>query len=539
MGPSATVYPVLAGSTCTNLVTGAGCTTRIQWNPIPLESQGSDFRTHALFFNDSWRVNGRLTANLGLRWDKNRGTDQTGNLTAKDQAFSPRLGVVWDPLGDQRWSITGSFAKYVTSISNGIADSASAAGNFQTWLYYYQGPDINTTATGSLTPTPTAIRTVFDWFFANGGTSRPTSENPVIPGVAQLIGDSLASPNVLEYAAGVSRQFGARSALRVDYVYRDYRDFYTEQTDTTTGKVTNSAGNTFDRTYFVNSNEPTRKYLAVNTQATYRFGARTDVGGTYTLSHTTGNFEAENVGSGPVASSILEYPEYKEEFWNYPNGDLQIDQRHRGRIWVNYGLPWVNGLTVSFLQTIESGTPMSAANLNNTSANGVNPQLSVPNTFGYQTPPNGAQTTYFFDVNCSQVPSRITVDCVDGTRDAFRLDGQVRTDFAANYSYSFGPGARRLELFVQGQIINLFGNEQLCGCGGTVFQNGGGVVQTRIDQTIRTNVSHPNLYTSFNPFMTRPVQGVHWEYAPTYGTALNRFAYTSPRQFRIGMGIRF
>jgi hypothetical protein len=528
-GASAVIYPRLLGS---------DNTTRIQWNPIPLESLGSDFRTHALFVNDSWRVSDRVTANLGLRWDKNDGKDQEGNTTARDSAISPRLGVVWDPAGDQRWSVTGSFAKYVTAISNSIADSASAAGNPQTFLFYYQGPDINANAAGPLTPTPTAIRQVFDWFFANGGANRPYSSVPTVPGVATVIRDSLDSANVLEYAGGVNRQFGSRAALRADYVYRDYRDFYTSQTDTSTGTVS-AFGNVYDVTQIVNSNVPKRKYHALNTQGTYRFGGRTDVGGTYTLSKATGNFEAETVGSGPVTSAILQYPEYKQESWNYPDGVLQIDQRHRARLWVNYGLRWVDGLTLSAMQIFESGTPLNAANLNNTSANGINPQLYVTNTFGYQTPPPGSTTTYFYDVNCSQVASTITLDCIGGTRDAFRLQGQVRTDFAANYAYSLTAGGRKLDLFVQAQVINLFANEQLCGCGGTVFQNGGGVTQTRIDQTVRTSVSHPSLYVPFNPFTTRPVQGVNFDLAPTYGTALNRFAYTTPRQFRVGMGIRF
>jgi hypothetical protein len=135
---------------------GSNDTTRIQYNPIPLESLGSNFRTHALFVNDSWRISGRLTANLGVRWDKNHGKDQQGNLTAKDQAISPRFGMVWDPLGDQRWSITGSFAKYVTAISNRIADMASAAGNSQMYIWYYRGPDINANANAPLTSTPLA-----------------------------------------------------------------------------------------------------------------------------------------------------------------------------------------------------------------------------------------------------------------------------------------------------------------------------------------------------------------------------------------------
>ena len=61
--------------------------------------------------------------------------------------------------------------------------------------------------------------------------------------------------------------------------------------------------------------------------------------------------------------------------------------------------------------------------------------------------------------------------------------------------------------------------------------NGGGVAQTRIDQTIRTAVSHPALYQTFNPFTTTPVQGVNWNYGPNFGTALNRFWSSSANWF--------
>src|SRR5262245_1970267 len=43
-------------------------TTTIQWNPILQESEGSSFRTHSLFVNDTWRLTDRLTANVGVRF---------------------------------------------------------------------------------------------------------------------------------------------------------------------------------------------------------------------------------------------------------------------------------------------------------------------------------------------------------------------------------------------------------------------------------------------------------------------------------------
>ena len=53
-------------------------------------SEGSNFRTHSLFFNDAWRVGSQLTANLGVRWDKNHGLDQSGALVTKDSGVQSR-----------------------------------------------------------------------------------------------------------------------------------------------------------------------------------------------------------------------------------------------------------------------------------------------------------------------------------------------------------------------------------------------------------------------------------------------------------------
>ena len=106
-------------------------------------------------------------------------------------------------------------------------------------------------------------------------------------------------------------------------------------------------------------------------------------------------------------------------------------------------------------------------------------------------------------------------------------------------NYSYKVRGSRAELFGQLTVLNIFDNFQLCGCGGTVFQNGGNVSQTRIDTTVRTNVSNPTLYAAFNPFTQTPVEGVNWAKGPAFGTGLNRFAYTSPRELRLSFGVRF
>ena len=73
------------------------------------------------------RVSGNLTANLGLRFEKNDGVDQSGKLVATNSSWSPRFGVVWDPTGDGKWSVSVSASKYVGRIPARVAPSRSAS----------------------------------------------------------------------------------------------------------------------------------------------------------------------------------------------------------------------------------------------------------------------------------------------------------------------------------------------------------------------------------------------------------------------------
>ena len=40
-------------------------------------------------------------------------------------------------------------------------------------------------------------------------------------------------------------------------------------------------------------------------------------------------------------------------------------------------------------------------------------------------------------------------------------------------------------------------------------------------------------------FFTAPVLGTNWNYNANFGTPKNRFAFTSPRAFRLTFGVRF
>ncbi len=71
-------------------------------------------------------------------------------------------------------------------------------------------------------------------------------------------------------------------------------------------------------------------YAALNSSLSYRLGTRVNVGAAYTLSRVRGNFDGENDTSGPASVTPRLYPEYREERWTYPTGDLIGDQRGPG-----------------------------------------------------------------------------------------------------------------------------------------------------------------------------------------------------------------
>ena len=213
------------------------------------------------------------------------------------------------------------------------------------------------------------------------------------------------------------------------------------------------------------------------------------------MSRLWGNFEGENVASGPLPVDAFQYPEYREMSWYAPEGDLAQDQRHRSSLWISYAVPKLDGLVLSVLQTLASGLPYGVGGGNpngqigfasNASVNAI-PFVTNP---GYVTPQGGSRQNYYFT-----------------DRDAFRTEMSRRTDFAANYTLSVGSGLRRIEGFVQAQVINIFNHQDLCGCGGTVFVNGGGVALNTIGSGVLTSINAPATLVRFNPFTETPVRG--------------------------------
>jgi outer membrane receptor protein involved in Fe transport len=502
----------------------------IQWNPIFVGSQGNRFRTVSGFVNDTWTLSKRWTFNAGLRYDKNDGVDQTGNKVVKDSAFSPRLATSFDVKGDGRFTVNASYARYVAAIANSAGDSGSAGGSPATILFDYQGPAINTGNPANPVSAAQAITTVFDWFFANGGTNRPIRGTPVVPGVNARVGDNLQSPHNEEFALGFGGRLGSRGAYRVDGVYRRFRDFYSTRVDLSTGKVQDQFGKTYDLQITENTNQVERKYKGVNFQVSYRPDNRLGLGGNYTLSELRGNFEGEAGNTGPTSSTIQFYPEYFDPAWSGganpgsaagpvtfggPIGDLLGDSRHKLRLWATWDAPIpaaFGTVSLGVLQYVSSGTPYG-------SVGSVDTRPYVKNP-GYATPPDAV--SYLFE-----------------PRDRYHMDDLWRSDLSLNWARRIG--IRKAEVFFRGTILNVFNRDKLTNFFGGAepgYGQTGCSTQGCIDTTILTNNTTASL-AAFNPFTQTPVEGINWRKGTSFGKATSRFAYQTPRTYAFSVGFRF
>ncbi len=537
--------PTLTGGTPYPVFIPDSGSSYVFWAPIFQLSQGNDFKTESLFVNDKWRLNNNFSFNIGVRYDKNHGVNASGQLTAKDSAVSPRLSATYDPFGDGSWQFNASYAKYVAGISNTQADASAAGGQPASLTYLYgtptdangnpigpTPPSINTgagcdttTGSGCLTPHQ-AIDAVFNWF--NGLTQAQQNSLLVyasIPGLNVEILNSLKSPNVDEYSIGFATRLGNNGNLRLDYVNRNYKDFYIQGTlynaDGTPETVNDSYGNTYDMSQVTNTSSIlSRKYNGIHVSATYRLTDAINLGGNYTWSTLKGNFNGENGGSGPVPGNTILYPEYKAFAQFNPSGDLSADQRHRLRV---YGVWDIlntkhNRLSFSLMESY-----LSAPNISAIGSISIRNFVTNP---GYASPPSSV--TYYFS-----------------KRGAYRLDATKSTDIAFTYAFVLPVFGSDLQFYVEPRVTNVF-NEHAVN-----YPSG-------VNTTVYTSRNAGHGLVEFNPFTTKPIEcpqgntadqctalGANYQLSSAFGqpltptTSTTQGAYQLPRTIVVSLGVRF
>ncbi|MCM2316290.1 MAG: TonB-dependent receptor [Thermoanaerobaculia bacterium] len=489
-----------------------GTNTYIRWTPIvdPSTSE-SDLASDSLFVNDRWDLSSRWTFNVGLRYDKNDAVDADGNVSSDDEAFSPRLTAIYDLRGDGRHRFSASYNRYVSRIVAGLGTAAETSGQPAAIDFRYGGPAINPAGTpaGQLLTARQAAAVMFDWFTANGGPDNPALLLPggafVIPGADTIFPETVASPSVDEVAVGYGMQFSGSGYFKIDYIQRDWSDFYAYRIDRSTPTGTTATGVPFDMATIENTNDVVREYEGIQVQGAWR-PRRFNIGLSYTWSELRGT-DAEGTGgngaSGNTPAAVY-YPEVLDFERSNPVGWIAGDQRHVARAWIGYDVPapaWLGAINLSFLQSYNSGRPYSAAGLIDALHYAGAPD---PAALGYYNAP--LEWAYYFE-----------------GRGNYRTDDISSTDIAVNYAHRLIGG---LELFAQGEMLNVFDERGVVAVNTTIY-------------TVRNGQSLCPGCVAFNPFTETPVEGKHWKKAPNFGKPTAGTNYQPAVSYRFSVGLRF
>jgi len=490
----------------------------LDFYPILQLARPSNLRTDSIFLNDTWKVNNNISLNLGVRWDKNNAVDMQGVTRQNDSEFSPRLGVSFDPKGDGTLKFNASYARYVSAVNENFAGAASGAGNPAGFYYTYGGADINTGAAPWVSAHD-ALAQFFGWWGINAPGMFPTlNANSLYganyAGLNTFIADGMKSPHNDEIALGVAGTAGSQLTYRMDGTYRKGGGFIETATTMQTGQAVDPVGNVYDNALTQNGgSEYQRTYYGLALSFAYRPVDGLNLGGNWTWSHAYGNLVGETSGSGPVVGTLNYYPEYHQNSWFAPVGELSQDQRHRVRLFGSYDLPMpkaFGNLGLGLIFQANSGLPYSAVGTIKVSSYVTNP--------GYSSPPSN--NGYYFS-----------------SRGAFTTEAWYQADLSLNYSYDIGP----VQIFVQPQVLNVLNAQH---------QNG-----TNLNTTVYTASNSGRGLKAFNPFTTShdalvqcpqgstaaqcAAVGANYMEGPIFGQGANYLAYQTPRTVRLSVGLRF
>jgi hypothetical protein len=357
----------------------------------------------------------------------------------------------------------------------------------------YGGPALN--AGGPVLSTPDTLAQVATWFAAAGGAGLPPSA-AVVPGLTTVAPGRSRAPHTTELATGLGGRLG-RTEVRTDVVWRSSGALRARAVTPGVFAV-DELGQAIDTGVPEKRADLWRRSVEVTLEAHYRIGLRASAGAAYTLSRLWGTAD-DRLGDDPSQLLAFGYPEYVDERWTAPAGDLRGDRRHRTHLWV-VGRPieseTTGRLTIGLLWRLQSGAPYGALGW-------IDPRPFVANP-GFAQPP--AAVPYYFT-----------------NRDAFRSEGLSRVDLSVQFARPV-PGLLRGEWFVRADVLNLF--------------NSTAPLDPWRDAVVVTALQDPAGLSAFNPFVDRPAEGVHWMFDPRFpsDTAATR---TMARALRWFAGIRF
>ena len=425
-----------------------------------------------LYFQDDWKVNRKLTLNLGLRWDKDfnmiGGSDVTKSrtyqvlLAANDplsnpyvsklphddnKDFSPRLGFAYDITGHGKHVVRGGFGLYFGNVFQNIPLFMEQMANptvFQTVLSLSSPGD----------PVPGTGLTLGQWQY--GVSPMPTIPAPSTTlaerSVGRLIDPNYRNPVTEEFNLGYSWALNSNSVIEAEFTHvQSLHENKTMNIDQRipeggaccTRPLDASTGTQF-ASVRVDESIGRSRYDGVNFSYRQRMARHFSLNTNYTL--------AWAYGYSTLASGFRNYPALSTDpFASYNWGPTPNDERHHITVSGLIDLPL--GFQLAPILQFGSARPYAVVNSSNTlNAGGgtyiypvVVPKNDPTNYFAFAGDNAGAQ-------NCFYGLNAVAADCTIAKYDSMRGDPFFQLDVRLAKNFKIGE---RVNLQLVAQAFNL------------------------------------------------------------------------------------
>ncbi len=412
-----------------------------------------------MFAQDRWKLNNKLTINLGARYDiEILPTPNQENPLFEGDAdgypmdlnnISPRVGFAWSLDDAGRSALRGgagvfyqrtAYAFLTNMFSNGrnsdsftvnfptnTFDPGPRQGNLPTDPMLLNGPTVNRALLNQMFPPGTSVR--------NGGTVR--FDNP----------DRINAYS-RTYSIGYERQIGSQMSVSLDYIRSEQRNQYVlmdlnpllRNGTLATNPVSRNnplVGTVGEWAARVETIEPVGEinYNSLQFSGTKRYGNGWLARVSYAYSRGRGNVPT---GQTDLADSqFLGDLRLDNEY-----GPTNVDRPHILTLTGSYDVPRTGGLKLSGVFRARSGTPISLRNttFDHDSNGSTNNEYLAPGSYTGAAPDLTSPNSIPYTVE------------YEGGRAGGRGPGYAQFDLRAGYRVQLG-GARTLDLFLD--IFNL------------------------------------------------------------------------------------
>jgi hypothetical protein len=333
-------------------------------------------RNNALFIQDTWRVTPRVTLNLGLRTEHERipnfgarGVKNPIEFTYGEK-LAPRLGFTYDPVGDQRWKLYGSFGKYYDVMKYELPRGSFGGDKWVDYFYSWDSPNwpANTvstcvTGTNTIAETPSCPAGRFLEALDRRFNSAEDPDAGIDPNLKPMEEN--------EWQLGLDRELRPGIVVGARFVHKDLIRAIED-----VGILVPGIGEVY---YIANPgegisltlNDPNvppfpravRDYTGLELTFQRRYAQNWGFFASYTLSRLYGNYSglASSDEDGRTSPNVNRFWDHLENSFdrngNVVLGRLGTDRPHQLKAQAIYGFGW--NMTVGVNQYVASGIPVS------------------------------------------------------------------------------------------------------------------------------------------------------------------------------------